>query len=166
LEQYLKTYRAAGYTCLAISAFNAVEVQQLGAMMKDKVNLLGGHSGVGKSTLINAIDPVLEIKTGDISSAHNKGKHTTTYAEMHRLKLGGFIIDTPGIKELGLVDIEPEEVSHLFPEMVKHLNECKFNNCLHMNEPGCKIKEMVQRGELAESRYKSYLSILLNEDHG
>ena len=133
--------------------------------MKGKINLLSGHSGVGKSTLINGLDSSLNIKTAQISDAHSKGTHTTTFAEMHELKSGGFIIDTPGIKEIGIVDIEKEELWSFFPEFRERVNQCKFNNCLHIHEPGCKVKKDVESGEIAQSRYNSYCSIFNGEEN-
>lgn len=164
VQQLIETYKNIGYNCLKLSALRAEDVLPLKAMMKNKTNLVAGHSGVGKSTLINAIDPDFDLKVDDISEAHHKGKHTTTFAEMLRLKDGGFVIDIPGIKELGLVDMDKYEVAHYFPEMKQLLNKCKFNNCLHMNEPKCAVAEAVNNGTISESRYHSYLSIVSGEE--
>ena len=128
--------------------------------MKDKTTLISGHSGVGKSSLLNLIFPELQLKTQDISGWSGKGQHTTTFAEMFDLPAGGRIIDTPGMREFGLVDITRQELSHYFPEMRNRLNDCQFNNCLHVNEPGCAIKEAVRNGEIAEDRYVSYVKML------
>jgi ribosome biogenesis GTPase / thiamine phosphate phosphatase len=163
-NQLMEVYQRIGYRCLTLSAFDKEAVEQTRSLMKDKVNLLSGHSGVGKSTLINAIEPGLKLKTGDISWTHLKGMHTTTFAEMFPLSFGGFVIDTPGIKELGITTIEKEELAHFFPEMRKLMNECRFNNCQHINEPNCAIKAAVESGEIAESRYYSYLSIYNSEE--
>lgn len=157
-------YEEIGYKCIAVSAKENENIDKIKVLMKNNTSLLSGHSGVGKSTLINTIEAGLELKTAEISSVHRKGMHTTTFAEMFPLKTGGFIIDTPGIKELGLVDIKKEEVSRYFPEMRERMDECQFNNCLHVNEPKCAIKEAVRRGEIFETRYESYLSILNSEE--
>jgi ribosome biogenesis GTPase len=164
VEQLLSTYRNIGYKCYTASAIRKKGTAELKKLMSGKTNLLAGHSGAGKSTLINSIDGTLDLKIGEISEAHHKGKHTTTYAEMFPLKAGGFIIDTPGIKELGLVDMDKYEIAHYFPEMKRLLNQCKFNNCLHLNEPKCAVRDQVEKGLLAESRYYSYLSILNGEE--
>ncbi|MFK7783705.1 MAG: ribosome small subunit-dependent GTPase A, partial [Crocinitomicaceae bacterium] len=125
--------------------------------------MISGHSGVGKSTLINAIDSELNIRTGEISKSHQQGQHTTTFAEMHKVSTGGYIVDTPGIRAFGIVDLEKEAMSHYFPEMRERMHECKFNNCQHMNEPHCAIKVAVESGEIYESRYATYLQ-LMEED--
>jgi ribosome biogenesis GTPase len=132
--------------------------------MTNKTSVFSGNSGVGKSSLINLIDHSLKIKTSDISDTHNQGKHTTTFAEMHELKFGGHIIDTPGIKGLGIIDIEKEEIHHYFPEMRERMNDCKFHNCVHVNEPKCAIKKAVEEGEIAEFRYENYLNLFHGDD--
>ncbi len=157
-------YRAAGYPCYEISSYNLEEIQKLIPLFKNKTTLIAGHSGVGKSTFINALQPGLDLKTGAISSAHNKGKHTTTFAELHELAFGGYVIDSPGIKELGLVEMKKEELGHYFPEIRSRMQGCKFNNCLHVNEPRCAIMEAVEKGEISEERYHSYLGILNGEE--
>jgi len=164
LQEVMDMYKKIGYQCVAASAVNKKGVDELIALTKNKTTLLSGHSGVGKSTLINAMDDKLNIKTGSLSDAHLKGKHTTTFAEMHPLSYGGFIVDTPGIKELGLVDMEKQEITDYFPEFfaIKHL--CKFNNCLHLNEPNCAVISAVEKGEIAESRYNSYSGIINGEE--
>jgi ribosome biogenesis GTPase / thiamine phosphate phosphatase len=168
LREFQKDFKAIyeniGYSCLEVSALNMQDVEKIKALMKDKINLVSGHSGVGKTTLINAIQPGLNLKTGEISAVHFKGTHTTTFAEMLPLSFGGFIIDTPGIKELGLIDIKKEELGHLFPEIRERMHACKFNNCHHINEPKCAIKDAVENGEISESRYYSYLSIYNSEE--
>lgn len=164
LKNLMKMYSNIGYICYAISTFNNTDVAFLKSLMKDKVNLLSGHSGVGKSTFINALEPGLNLKVSKISDTHNKGTHTTTFAEMFELSTGGFIIDTPGIKELGITEMQKEELSHYFPEMRALLNECRFDNCLHLNEPNCAVIKAVENGEIAESRYRSYLSIMQSEE--
>jgi ribosome biogenesis GTPase len=164
LTQMQKMYRNIGYPCLSISASKKQGLDALKEDMLRKVCLFGGQSGVGKSTIINALDNTLQLKIGDISSYHNKGKHTTTFAEMFELSFGSFIIDTPGIKEFGLIDYEKEEVTHYFPEMLKLLPQCKFKNCTHTHEPQCAVKKAVEKGEIAMSRYHNYISIIENED--
>jgi ribosome biogenesis GTPase / thiamine phosphate phosphatase len=157
-------YEKIGYECFSLSSYEKEEVEALRKIFKDKTTLLTGHSGVGKSTFINALEPGLNIKVGEISSAHLKGMHTTTFAELHPLSFGGDIIDTPGIKELGLVEMKKEEVGHYFPEIRDRMNACKFNNCLHMNEPKCAVRDAVENGEISPERYESYLRILSGEE--
>lgn len=163
LEKYKawkEMYETIGYKVLLVSAEKKEGIENLTILLKDKVTLVSGHSGVGKSSLLNVIFPNMNLKTGDISGWSGKGQHTTTFAEMFDLPGGGQIIDTPGMREFGLVDIEKQEVSHYFPEMRERLNDCQFNNCLHINEPGCAIKEAVVNGDIHEDRYVSYVSIL------
>lgn len=164
LEDTMSIYSDIGYTCLLTSAKTGDHIEELKEMLVDKTTLVSGHSGVGKSSLLNGIDPTLQLKTGVISNFTQKGMHTTTFAEMFALKAGGFIIDTPGIKEFGIVDIEEQEISHYFVEMRPFITQCKFNNCRHLNEPGCAVKKAVEEGVIREERYNSYLSILANED--
>lgn len=153
-------YEAVGYTVLLISAVNNEGITDVVKLLNNKTTLISGHSGVGKSSLLNAIFPDIKLKTQDVSGWSGKGQHTTTFAEMYDLPQGGRIIDTPGMREFGLVDIEKQEVSHYFPEMRDRLNNCQFNNCLHYNEPGCAIKAAVNDGEIHEDRYISYLGIM------
>jgi ribosome biogenesis GTPase len=160
----IKLYTDIGYQCYSISSFNNEDVEMIKDLLKDKTTLLSGHSGVGKTTLINAIDSKLDLRTGDISAAHLKGMHTTTFAELFPLSFGGNIIDSPGIKELGLVEMKKEEIGHYFPEIRALLNECKFNNCIHVNEPHCSILKAVEEGRISEERYQSYLGILNGEE--
>lgn len=160
----IKLYTVIGYQCYSISSFNNDDVEMIKDLLKDKTTLLSGHSGVGKTTLINAIDSKLDLRTGDISSAHLKGMHTTTFAELFPLSFGGNIIDSPGIKELGLVEMKKEEIGHYFPEIRALLNECKFNNCIHVNEPHCAILKAVEEGRISDERYQSYLGILNGEE--
>lgn len=161
LNSFITIYRQIGYSCYKISAVQSASIVLLRQLTSNKTTLIAGHSGVGKSTLVNAMDENLNLKVGEISEAHLKGKHTTTFAEMHPLKYGGFIIDTPGIKELGIVDMTKEEISDYFPEMRALKGQCKFNNCLHLNEPGCSVIKAVEQGKIAASRYNSYLSIMM-----
>jgi ribosome biogenesis GTPase len=163
-DEIISIYKKIGYQCFVVSSLNKENIESLKLILKDKTTLIAGHSGVGKSTLINALEPGLNLKTGDISAAHSKGMHTTTFAELHALSFGGFIIDSPGIKELGLVEMKREEVGHYFPEIRNIMNNCKFNNCLHVNEPKCAVKEAVEKGEISEERYHSYLGILNGEE--
>ena len=148
-DEYIAIYEPLGYPCLITSATEGTGIRELQDALKDKVNLFAGHSGVGKSTLINAIEPDLQIATAEISKAHDKGKHTTTFAEMHPLKNGGFIIDTPGIREFGTIDFEDAEISHYFVEMREILQDCGFNNCLHLHESKCAVKKAVEEGRIA-----------------
>lgn len=164
-SELMELYESLGYKCLATTALTKEGLEPFEKLLEGKVSLLSGHSGVGKSTLVNAIAPDLDIKTQEVSTFANKGVHTTTFAEMFELVPGTFIIDSPGIKELGLADMKPEEISHYFPEMRRKLNECRFNNCQHINEPGCAIKDAVENGEIAFSRYESYLSMVGGGDN-
>ncbi len=163
-KEIINIYVKAGYDCFEVSSYNNQQIDALKPIFKNKTTLIAGHSGVGKSTFINAIEPSLTIKTGQISSAHAKGMHTTTFAELHPLSFGGNIIDSPGIKELGLVEMKKEEVGHYFPEIRILMNACKFNNCIHVNEPKCAVIKAVEDGELNEERYNSYLKILNGEE--
>lgn len=163
-QSVIAIYSGAGYACFEISSYNPGDVQKTASVFKDKTTLITGHSGVGKSTFINSLEPGLELKTGEISAAHLKGMHTTTFAELHELSFGGNIIDTPGIKELGLVEMKKEEVGHYFPEIRNRMNDCRFNNCLHVNEPKCAVLAAVEAGEISAERYHSYLGILSGEE--
>ena len=159
--QQLKTmYEQIGYKVFLISVNDNVGVDELKEELKNRVTLISGHSGVGKSSLLNLIFPELKLKTQDISGWSGKGLHTTTFAEMFDLPSGGSIIDTPGMREFGLIGVSKQELSHYFPEMRERLVNCQFNNCLHINEPGCAIKEAVVNGEINEDRYVSYVNIL------
>lgn len=160
--QYI--YQTIGYKCLRVSAQERKGLDELTALMKDKVSMFSGHSGVGKSTLVNAIEPGLNLKTKQISDSHSQGQHTTTFAEMFDLSFGAQIIDTPGIRGFGVVDMEKEEISDYFPEFFRLKDKCKFNNCLHKEEPKCAVKEALEKEEIAWSRYNSYLKILEGDD--
>jgi ribosome biogenesis GTPase len=164
VEELIQIYSDIGYMCIEISALENFNIDLVQELMLDKVTMFSGHSGVGKSTLINAIEPGLNIKTAEISSQHRQGQHTTTFAEMHELSFGGFIIDTPGIKGFGVVDFEPHEITDYFPEFFALKNNCKFNNCLHQNEPKCAVKRALENDKIAPSRYYSYLQMLNKED--
>lgn len=158
--EWKKMYEDVGYKVLLTSLKDNTGIEELQALLKDKITLISGHSGVGKSSFINAIIPSLQLKTQDVSGWSGKGIHTTTFAEMFDLPFGGRIIDTPGMREFGLVDISKQELSHYFPEMRSRINECQFNNCLHINEPGCAIKKALSEGLIHEDRYVSYCAIL------
>jgi ribosome biogenesis GTPase len=157
-------YQQIGYKCLRVSSTEMKGVEELKEMMIGKVSMFSGHSGVGKSTLVNAMEPSLHLKTKTISEASKQGQHTTTFAEMYDLSFNAKIIDTPGIKGFGIVDMEKEEISGYFPEFFKLKDQCKFNNCLHKEEPHCAIKAALERDEIAWSRYNSYLKILEGDD--
>lgn len=157
-------YREIGYQCIGVSAVTGKNVDKVKALMEGKVSMFAGHSGVGKSTLVNAIEPNLDLKTKAISVQHSQGQHTTTFAEMFDLSFEAKIIDTPGIKGFGIVDMEKEEVGDYFPEFFKLKQDCKFNNCIHVDEPKCAVKAALERDEIAHSRYRSYLQILEGED--
>ena len=160
VKEFQKIYQDIGYSTYCISATNGIEIETVKSIMQDKVSMFSGHSGVGKSTLVNAISPDLNIKTAAISKQHQQGMHTTTYAEMFALTKGIKIIDTPGIKGFGVVDMKPEEIGNYFPEFHKRKNKCKFHNCLHHNEPKCAIIGAVEAGKISSSRYTSYLQML------
>ena len=160
VKEFQKIYQDIGYSTFNISATQGIEIETVKSIMQDKVSMFSGHSGVGKSTLVNAISPGLNIKTAAISKQHQQGMHTTTFAEMFALTKGIKIIDTPGIKGFGVVDMKPEEIGNYFPEFYKRKNKCKFHNCLHHNEPKCAIIEAVEAGKISLSRYTSYLQML------
>lgn len=162
LETWRDLYENAGYHFFVVSAFEEASLLPLQIFLKDKTTLFSGHSGVGKSTLINALVPELTLRTGEISEWSGKGQHTTTFAEMVDLPTGGRIIDTPGVKEFGIVDMKREELAQYFPEMRRLLSSCRFHNCMHLNEPGCAVKREIALGNFPQSRYESYLSILDN----
>jgi len=166
MKALIQLYTSIGYPCTVISAKKDIGIDQLSSLMQGKISLLSGNSGVGKSTLINAIDPLHNARTGDISESHHKGMHTTTFSEMFELVNGGYLIDTPGIKGFGTIDMKPEEVGHYFKEIFATSEECRFNNCTHTHEPGCAVLEAVKEHRISESRYTSYLSILNDEEEG
>ena len=163
IEEFHRIYEGAGYEVIDISATEGVGVERIKAMLAGKTTLLSGNSGVGKSTLIGAIDPTIDIRTGEISDSFHKGKHTTTFSTMYRIA-DGYIIDTPGVKGFGLIDIDDKELWHYFPEMISRAGECRFFNCTHTHEPHCAVIEAVKREEIAFSRYESYLKILDEDD--
>lgn len=147
---------------MLVSAVSKEGLGELKNLLQGSTSLLAGHSGVGKSTLINTLYPYFELKTGELSRQTGKGKHTTTFAEMFEIKEGGYVIDTPGVKEMSIADLEPEEVAGYFPEMRARMHECRFSNCMHINEPGCAVIEAVQEGKIALSRYENYVHIVFD----
>ena len=159
-EEWKEMYEQAGYKVLLCSVKEKTELNELENLLMNKLTLFSGHSGVGKSTIINKLLPGLELRTKDVSEWSGKGLHTTTFAEMFDLPIGGSIIDTPGMREFGLVDISKQELSHYFPEMRNLLQNCQFNNCLHLEEPGCAIKKALEEGRINPNRYISYYKIL------
>ncbi len=163
VAEFHRVYESAGYGVIDISATQGIGVEQVKEMLTGKTTLLSGNSGVGKSTLIGAIDPTIDIRTGEISDSFHKGKHTTTFSTMYPVA-DGFIIDTPGVKGFGLIDIDDKELWHYFPEMISRAGECRFFNCTHTHEPHCAVIEAVKREEIAFSRYESYLKILDEDD--
>ncbi len=164
VAQFHEIYNSAGYEVIDISATEGIGVDRVKAMLDGKVTLVSGNSGVGKSTLIGRIDPTLEIRTGEISESFHKGKHTTTFSTMYPIGNNGYIIDTPGIKGFGLIEIDDKELWHYFPEMIATAGECRFYNCTHTHEPGCAVVEAVKDGKISYSRYESYLKILDDDD--
>ena len=166
MDGLVNLYKTIGYPCSCVSAKTGAGVEDFRALLQNKISLLSGNSGVGKSTLINAIDPVNDAKTGLISESHHKGMHTTTFSEMFELENGGYLIDTPGIKGFGTIDMKTEEVGHYFPEIFAASKNCRFSNCIHIHEPGCAVLAAVESHLISESRYTSYLSILEDEDGG
>ena len=163
LNELKDLYESLGYKCIITSAISKQGLDELTELLKGKINLLVGHSGVGKSALVNVIQPGLNLKMGEISQHHLKGQHTTTFAEMHPLTIGGFIIDTPGIKELGMIHVKPEEIAGYFPEMRALLPYCKYYNCTHIHEPDCAVIAALEKGDINSSRYNNYLGMLNDE---
>jgi len=164
VNELIDIYTAIGYTCLNTSVITQEGLDELKDMLEGKISLISGHSATGKSSLINHFIPGKDLRIGEVSEASNKGQHTTTFAEMHELPFGGYIVDTPGIKGFGLVDIPKDELHHHFIEFFELLPECKFHNCLHLNEPGCAVLKAVDAGTVAASRYNSYVSMYNDEE--
>ena len=164
LEYREAVYSAIGYKVLKTSAMRGIGLEKLKEELKDKTTLLSGHSGVGKSTLVNAVEPNFDLRTGTVSLSHRKGQHTTTFAEMHPLRMGGDVIDTPGIKGFGMVNMKKEEISHFFPEIFALSEQCRFHNCMHLNEPECAVKSALEENKIAPTRYESYLNQLNDYD--
>lgn len=165
LKELTEIYSQIGYPCHPISAENQENITFLRAEIQGKQVMISGNSGVGKTTLVNALDSTLNLRTGEISQVHEQGKHTTTFAEMHALQSGGYIIDTPGIRAFGLVDLDKEHYKDYFPEMRGLIGECRFHNCKHLNEPHCAVKKATESGEIAESRYQSYVQLMLEDEN-
>ena len=163
-DEFISIYEPLGYPCIKVSTVTLDGIDAIKNAFQSKVNLLAGHSGVGKSSLLNILDPELQLKTGIISKQHLTGKHTTTFAEMHSLGNQTYLIDTPGIREFVNIDFKPSEIGHYFVEFRERLNQCHFNNCLHENEKKCAIKLAVEKGEINPERYYNYLSMVRNED--
>lgn len=159
-EELMRVYNNIGYQSLMVSAKTGYNCDRLENIMKDKISMFSGHSGVGKSALVNRMDPNLDIRVGEISEVHEKGKHTTTFAQMYELCFGGYIIDTPGIKEFALFDMEKETLAQRFPEMRALMHDCHFNNCTHLHEPHCAIKDAVEQGVIADWRYENYCNMM------
>lgn len=164
MESLISVYSAIGYGCFRLSLVKETNTDSLREAMKDKISLLSGNSGVGKTTLLNYLNPSLDLKTGKISEYHRQGKHITTFPEMHPLPFGGYLIDTPGIRGFGMIDMGRNEIYHFFPEIFSKSKECRFNNCLHLEEPGCAVRTAVENGEINYLRYRSYLNILEDEN--
>lgn len=165
MDALMYMYDTVGYPCKKISAEDPSTIGFLRDEIKGKQVMISGHSGVGKSTLVNALDPELNLKVGEISKAHKQGQHTTTFAEMHKLQSGGYIVDTPGIRAFGIVELDKAVISHYFPEMRALMNQCKFHNCQHMNEPNCAVKHAVDKGEIFESRYLTYIQLMEEDEN-
>jgi ribosome biogenesis GTPase len=160
LEYLEAMYNKIGYECIRLSLYDKTNLEVLKLLMKDKISLISGNSGVGKTTLLNFFNPALNLKTAEISDYHKQGKHITTFPEMHQMPFGGYVIDTPGIRGFGVVDMERNEIYHFFREIFKISKECRFYNCLHLDEPGCAVRSAVEKGEIDFLRYRSYLNII------
>ena len=164
MKNLINIYQSIGYTCIQAAVTKGIGVNEINAVTQGKLTLLAGHSGVGKSTIANALNPALNLRTTEISASHDSGMHTTTYPEMHPLLNGGYIIDSPGIKGFGTIDMSKDEISHYFPEVFAESANCQFYNCTHTHEPKCAVKQAVEQGTISQSRYNSYLNLLNDED--
>ncbi len=164
IEKLINVYTKIGYKCIKISATENLNINKIIPLIKNKTIMFGGHSGTGKTSIINCIEPKLDLKTANISTQHLQGKHTTTYAELFDINYDARVIDTPGIKGFGIVNFDKNEIGDFFPEFLKNKNNCKFNNCLHIDEPDCYIKKMVDLNKIALSRYENYKQIITNDN--
>ncbi|HPC99486.1 MAG TPA: ribosome small subunit-dependent GTPase A [Bacteroidales bacterium] len=164
LKEMMSLYTGIGYECHAVSVLKRNGLDLIAAALKDKITLVAGNSGVGKSSLLNSLNPELNLKTEEISSFHEQGKHVTTFPEMHPMPFGGYVIDTPGIRGFGVADMDRNEIYHFFPEIFRKSKDCRFHNCLHLNEPGCAVRQALETGEINIKRYRSYLNILEDEN--
>jgi ribosome biogenesis GTPase len=164
MENLISVYGKIGYECFRLSLKKSSGIEAIGTKMKDRINLLAGNSGVGKSSLLNVLNPALNLKTEEVSGYHKQGKHITTFPEMHPMPFGGFVIDTPGMRGFGMVDMERNEIYHFFPEIFKTAKDCRFYNCLHLDEPGCAVRKAVDSGVIDALRYRSYLNILEDDN--
>lgn len=164
VDEWFEMFTQIGYPCIKVSVKNNLNIDQISNLLKDKITLIAGNSGVGKSSLVNAIDSSLNLRTGIISESHLQGKHTTTFAEMHTLSIGGYVIDSPGIRGFGLIDLKKEELCHYFPEIFHVSDDCKFYNCTHIHEPGCAVIEAVENGRINYSRYRSYFNMFTEDE--
>ncbi|MGE5418910.1 MAG: ribosome small subunit-dependent GTPase A [Chloroflexota bacterium] len=164
MERIESLYKNIGYGCIRLSLKTMTNIDEVTGILKNKTSLISGNSGVGKTSLLNTLNPALKLKTGAISGYHKQGKHITTFPEMHRMPFGGFVIDTPGIRGFGIVDMNRNEIYHFFREIFRVSKDCRYNNCLHLDEPGCAVTEAVKRGEIDFLRYRSYLNIVEGDD--
>ena len=160
VENIEKMYQNIGYDTLQISSYSKLNLDLLIEKIRDKTSVFFGHSGCGKSTLVNAMQPSLDLRTGEISDTHLKGKHTTTFAQMHFWDFGGSVIDTPGVREFAMIDVEKEEIQHYFPEIFQKGRDCKYHNCMHINEPKCAVLQSLESGHIEETRYITYLKLM------
>lgn len=164
MDHLISLYSRIGYECIKISVTEGTNLETIRKLLANRITLISGNSGVGKTSLLNALDPSLNLKTEEISGYHKQGKHVTTYPEMHRMPFGGFVIDTPGIRGFGVVDMDKNEIYHFFPEIFTTASECRFYNCLHLDEPGCAVRKSVEEGSIDFFRYRSYLSIMEDDN--
>ncbi|MFO7620419.1 MAG: ribosome small subunit-dependent GTPase A [Bacteroidales bacterium] len=164
MDHLISLYSRIGYECIKISVTESTNLETIRQLLANRITLISGNSGVGKTSLLNALDPSLNLKTEEISGYHKQGKHVTTYPEMHRMPFGGFVIDTPGIRGFGVVDMDKNEIYHFFPEIFTTASECRFYNCLHLDEPGCAVRKSVEEGSIDFFRYRSYLSIMEDDN--
>lgn len=163
-DHLISLYSRIGYECIKISVTEGTNLETIRKLLANRITLISGNSGVGKTSLLNALDPSLNLKTEEISGYHKQGKHVTTYPEMHRMPFGGFVIDTPGIRGFGVVDMDKKEIYHFFPEIFTTASDCRFYNCLHLDEPGCAVRKSVEEGKIDFNRYRSYLSIMEDDN--